>query len=84
MPVLIITFRYEDASRMTQYRLVNSRLERGFSYIFMIHAVKECFIIIIIIYHIYAGHLQLCAVGSKSFRPDIQNPRQMENAVRDI
>ena len=22
-------------------------------------------------------------VGSKSFRPDIQNPRQMENAVRD-
>ena len=24
------------------------------------------------------------AVGSKSFRPDIQKPRQMENAVRDI
>ena len=23
-------------------------------------------------------------VGSKSFRPDIQKPRQMENAVRDI
>ena len=23
-------------------------------------------------------------VGSKSFRPDIQNPRQMQNAVRDI
>ena len=22
--------------------------------------------------------------GSKSFRPDIQKPRQMENAVRDI
>ena len=24
------------------------------------------------------------AVGSKSFRPDIQKPRQMENSVRDI
>ena len=24
------------------------------------------------------------AVGSKGFRPDIQKPRQMENAVRDI
>ena len=23
-------------------------------------------------------------VGSKSFRPDIQKPRQLENAVRDI
>ena len=23
-------------------------------------------------------------VGSKTFRPDIQKPRQMENAVRDI
>ena len=23
-------------------------------------------------------------VGSKSFRPDIQKPRQMESAVRDI
>ena len=23
-------------------------------------------------------------VGAKSFRPDIQKPRQMENAVRDI
>ena len=23
-------------------------------------------------------------VGSKSFRPDIQKPRQIENAVRDI
>jgi hypothetical protein len=23
-------------------------------------------------------------VGSKGFRPDIQKPRQMENAVRDI
>ena len=23
-------------------------------------------------------------VGSKSFRPDTQKPRQMENAVRDI
>ena len=26
----------------------------------------------------------LYVVGSKSFRPDIQKPRQMENAVRDI
>ena len=23
-------------------------------------------------------------IGSKSFRPDLQKPRQMENAVRDI
>ena len=23
-------------------------------------------------------------VGSKSFRPDIQKPRQMENSVKDI
>ena len=23
-------------------------------------------------------------VGSKSFRPDVRKPRQMENAVRDI
>ena len=27
---------------------------------------------------------QTYLLGSKSFRPDIQNPRQMENAVRDI
>ena len=27
---------------------------------------------------------QAYIVGSKSFRPDIQKPRQMENAVRDI
>ena len=27
---------------------------------------------------------QCYVVGSKSFRPDIQKPRQMENAVRDI
>ena len=27
---------------------------------------------------------QMYVVGSKSFRPDIQKPRQMENAVRDI
>ena len=30
------------------------------------------------------GRVELYAVGSKSFRPDIQKPRQMENAVRDI
>ena len=29
-------------------------------------------------------HLVTYVVGSKSFRPDIQKPRQMENAVRDI
>ena len=29
-------------------------------------------------------HLVTYIVGSKSFRPDIQKPRQMENAVRDI
>ena len=28
--------------------------------------------------------VSLYVVGSKSFRPDIQNLRQMENAVRDI
>ena len=29
-------------------------------------------------------HRNMYVVGSKSFRPDIQKPRQMENAVRDI
>ena len=29
-------------------------------------------------------HKVIHAVGSKSFRPDVQKPRQMENAVRDI
>ena len=30
------------------------------------------------------GDLTMYVVGSKSFRPDIHKPRQMENAVRDI
>ena len=30
------------------------------------------------------GMVYMYVVGSKSFRPDIQKPRQMENAVRDI
>ena len=30
------------------------------------------------------GYMYWYIVGSKSFRPDIQKPRQMENAVRDI
>ena len=29
-------------------------------------------------------YIHTYVVGSKSFRPDIQQPRQMENAVRDI
>ena len=29
-------------------------------------------------------HTPMYVVGSKSFRPDIQKPREMENAVRDI
>ena len=29
-------------------------------------------------------YMNTYVVGSKSFRPDIQKPRQMENAVRDI
>ena len=29
-------------------------------------------------------NLFIYVVGSKRFRPDIQKPRQMENAVRDI
>ena len=33
-------------------------------------------------YHYWKA--RTCVVGSKSFRPDIQKPRQMENAVRDI
>ena len=32
----------------------------------------------------FEGILNTYAVGSKSFRPDIQKPHQMENAVRDI
>ena len=41
--------------------------------------------------HDWPGHVQVChngqdmyVVGSESFRPDIQKPRHMENAVRDI
>ena len=30
------------------------------------------------------GLTETYVVGSKIFRPDIQKPRQMENAVRDI
>ena len=34
---------------------------------------------------VYKGaHKYYYVVGSQSFRPDIQKPRQMENAVRDI
>ena len=29
-------------------------------------------------------YIYIYVVGSKSFRPDIQKPRQMKNAVRDI
>ena len=29
-------------------------------------------------------YLYTYVVGSKSFRPDIQKPRQMENAVTDV
>ena len=32
----------------------------------------------------YIGLHVKYVVGSKSFRPDIEKPRQMENAVRDI
>ena len=32
----------------------------------------------------FSGEERVYVVGSKSFRPDIQKPRQMENAVRDI
>ena len=31
-----------------------------------------------------ASSYNMYVVGSKSFGPDIQKPRQMENAVRDI
>ena len=37
--------------------------------------------------HIYMDtyvYTYMYVVGSESFRPDIQKPRQMENAVRDI
>ena len=33
--------------------------------------------------HVADTH-DMYVVGSKCFRPDIQKPRQMENAVRDI
>jgi hypothetical protein len=32
----------------------------------------------------YSPHAIMYAVGLKSSPPDIQKPRQMENAVRDI
>ena len=33
---------------------------------------------------VFLGYYAEYVVGSKSFRPDVQKPRQMENAVRDI
>ena len=54
-------------------------------------------LVIRLYFSIYAVHVSDCiipsseaiffklyVVGSKSFRPDIPKPRQMENAVRDI
>ena len=44
----------------------------------------------IILHHTLEEHnikiifIMIYVVGSKSFRPDIQKPRQMENSVRDI
>ena len=38
------------------------------------------FIVIVINSPLQVGYV----VGSKSFRPDTQKPRQMENAVRDV
>ena len=40
----------------------------------------------LIVYGKYMGLIvyDTCVVGSKSFRPDILKPHQMENAVRDI
>ena len=37
-----------------------------------------------IVFSVPGLYMARYAVGSKSFRPDIQKPRQMENAVRDI
>jgi hypothetical protein len=34
--------------------------------------------------YIFRMRFFMYAVGSKIFRPDIQKPHQMENAVRDI
>ena len=44
--------------------------------------IPLCYIIQYTIYVVTVKHNYV--VGSKSFRPDIQKPRQMENAVRDI
>ena len=45
-----------------------------------------------ILFEVYCGQLfelllnilEIYVAGSKIFRPDIQKPRQMENALRDI
>ena len=62
---------------------------RLITYIFkvgFVNYVGYLFIYFVSIYHSYAKstHFNMYIVGSKSFRPDIQKPRQMENAVRDI
>ena len=33
---------------------------------------------------VHSAHVPLYVVGSRSFRPDIQKQRQVENAVKDI
>ena len=42
------------------------------------------FIYVFVESHKFSNFFAVYVVGSKSFRRDIQKPRQMENAVRDI
>ena len=57
------------------------KLTGGFFFVFYVFEKPEA-------RKLYKEHSGLSTVvyvvGSKSFRPDIQKPRQMENAVRDI
>jgi hypothetical protein len=46
--------------------------------------VYMCYIYCVIKCHYISDSLDMYVVGSRSFRPDIQKARQMENSVRDI
>ena len=63
-----------NANILLQFRMFVDSTYWKLYILLLIEDIPLCYIIKYIMY----------VVGSKSFRPDIQKPRQMENAVRDI
>ena len=71
-----------------------SNTEIGFSVYFVLQVcwLRQNFqaalcwfaVIVVMSSYYYYYYYYYYVVGPKSFRPDIQKPRQMENAVRDI